>query len=242
MQYPRLDVTPIKEIIFSISHNEIVESQCFEKFIVIDAIKKRFEENVPSFVKSIDISNKNIKLGTQKSGYRLQGNNEVIQLRTGSMSYHFLNGYCDYSQMLENILDFWKALNSVTKEKLNVNSVSVRYINDIEVDEDNPESRLIQVYPRQSSDREIKTFQNLVSFSYKNLPQYNVTAVSTKPNDKRLLLDITVTNAIQNPQLTPELLRDQFLPLQEVKNRVFYDSITAKALLRYLKTNQNDNT
>ncbi len=236
MHYPQLDVTPIKEIIFSISYNEIVESECFEKFIAIKDIKSRFGERIPAFTNSINITTKDIRLGSEKSGYRLQGKNEVIQLRTGSMSYHFLNGYCDYSKMLDDIITFWTALNSVTKEKLNVNLVSVRYINDIEVDEDNPESRLIQMFPKQSSDREIKTFQNLVSFSYKNLPQYNVTAVSTKPNDKKVLLDITVTNAIKESHVAPELLREQFLPLQEVKNRVFYDSITAKALLRYLKT------
>ena len=73
------------------------------------------------------------------------------------------------------------------------------------------------------------------------MPEYIVTAVSTKPNEKKVLLDITVTNAIKDSHIDPESLRDKFLPMQEVKNRVFYDSITAKALLRYLKQQQNDN-
>jgi uncharacterized protein (TIGR04255 family) len=238
MNYPKLDKTPIKEIIFSISYEEIVDNDCFDKFIELDFIKKKFPDKKPSITSSIEIDNGIARISDKKNGFHLKNTTEVLQMRTGSLSYHYLNGYNDFSTMIDNLMLFWVAFDKVTKDHLTINSISVRYINEIEIDEDNPASRLIQVYPKQSSDRDIINFQNSVRFSYKGLSDYLVNVVSTKSNNDRLLLDITVTKKIDSNSLKEMGLKKSFEPLQEIKNKVFFDSITAKALIRYINQNK----
>jgi uncharacterized protein (TIGR04255 family) len=116
---------------------------------------------------------------------------------------------------------------------LTVSEISVRYINVIEIDENNPASHLVQLYPKQSDDRKILNFQNLVNFTYLKYPDYIVNVVSTKPKEELVLLDIGVKYKFQEN----DDLKEQFKPLQEIKNKAFFDSITAKALIKYMKLN-----
>lgn len=237
MKYPELENTPIREIIFSISYEEIVNDDCFDRFIELDFIKKKFNEINPSVTSAIEIINDVPKFSKNKNGFHLKNNSEVLQMRKGSFSYHYLNKYCKFSEMLEGLMSYWKEFNEVTKEKLTINSISVRYINVINIDDENPESRLVQLYPKQSSDRDIINFQNSIHFTYRNSPNYLVNVVSTKPKHDMLLLDITVSYKIDKESLNKIDLKENFKPLQEIKNKVFFDSITAKALIRYINQN-----
>lgn len=237
MKYPELENTPIREIIFSISYEEIVNDDCFDRFIELDFIKKKFNEINPSVTSAIEIINDVPKFSKNKNGFHLKNNSEVLQMRKGSFSYHYLNNYCKFSDMLEGLMSYWKEFDKVTKEKLTISSISVRYINVINIDDENPESRLVQLYPKQSSDRDIINFQNSIHFTYRNSPDYLVNVVSTKPKHDMLLLDITVTYKIDKESLNKIDLKENFKPLQEIKNKVFFDSITAKALIRYINQN-----
>ena len=155
-------------------------------------------------------------------------------MRMGSISYHYLNSYCEFDTLLSSLLKYWKSFDEVTKDTLTISEISVRYINVIEIDQDNPASHLVQLYPKQSDDRKILNFQNLVSFSYLNLPEYVVNVVSTKPKDSLVLLDITVSYKYKKFKIEKDI-EENFKPLQEIKNKAFFDSITAKALLKYLQ-------
>ena len=236
MIYPRLDKTPIKEIIFSISYDEIVDKECFDKFVKLDFIKEKFNDIKPSIV--IEFSNKGISQHSEKSGFHLRNENEVLQLRTGSFSYHFLNTYRDFNDVLATLINFWNQFDKVTKDNLTITSLSARYINVIEIDEDeNLASRMVQLYPKQSSDRKVINFQNSVQFNYKKFPDYLINVVSTKPQQHIILLDITVNKKVNNENLKVIGLKKLFEPLQEIKNKVFFDSITAKALIKYINLN-----
>ncbi|WP_417369640.1 TIGR04255 family protein [Gelidibacter japonicus] len=230
MKYPVLLNTPIKEIIFSISYDEIVDKNCFDDFVNIEFIKKYFTDIKPSVTNEFEISNKGVKLSKDNSGFHLKRKNEVLQMRKGSMSYHYLNEYSDFNDILDTFIKFWKAFDNVTKDNLTISEVSVRYINVLEVDKDNPVSDLVQLYPKQSKDRNIKNFQSSVTFSYSNCPEYLINAVSTLPKEDLVLLDITISKKIDKKTD----LTESFKPLREIKNRVFFDSITAKALLKYI--------
>lgn len=234
MTYPTLEKTPIKEIIFSISYEEIVDENCFQKFISLSEISERFEDIKPSIV--MEFTNQGLKQSTDNSNYHLRNKNEVLQLRKAALSYHYLDGYKNYEEILNSIVDFWILFDSVTKDDLTINSVSIRYINVIEIDEDNPPSRLVQLYPKQSSDRDIVNFQNSVNFNYTKFPEFNINVVSTKPKQDVVLLDISVSNKLKNPTTFKKNadLISIFKPLQEIKNKVFFDSITAKALIKYI--------
>lgn len=234
MTFPTLENTPIKEIIFSISYEEIVDKDCFDKFVNLDFIKEDFNEIKPSETNSIEITNEGVKHSKDNSGFHLRNKNEVLQMRMGSISYHYLDKYCEFDDLLNSLMKYWKTFDKVTKDALTVSEVSVRYINVIEIDEENPASHLVQLYPKQSDDRKIINFQNLVSFSYLKHPDYIVNVVSTKPKEELVLLDISVSYKNKNINDDKEI-KEKFIPLQEIKNKAFFDSITAKALLKYMK-------
>lgn len=234
MKYPKLNNTPIKEIIFSISYDEIVDKDCFDKFVNLEFIKKKFKDIKPSASNELEISDKGIRILKDDTGFHLKNENEILQMRKGSLSYHYLNKYCDYDKLLNNLIDFWIAFDDITKDHLSVNNVSVRYINMFKVDELNPVSELIQLYPKQSKERKIKRFQNSVNFVYTKYPNYIINAVSTQPNDNIVLLDISVTNKTKKINNIKVDLASSFEPLQEVKNKTFFDSITANALIKYI--------
>ncbi len=236
MEYPQLVNTPIREIIFTITYDDIVADDCFEKFVKLGLVQQSFKEILPSRLQEIKVNFQgDAEANSKKSGYRLNGENEVLNIRLGSFSYHYIGGYRNYLEVQSSLVKYWDELVNVANEVINITSVSVRYINEFRTDEDNKESRIIQVYPKYSSDRKIEAYQNIVSFSYNDQKEYDVMIVSTMPNHNNILLDITVTNAF-DPEGDPKpSLNDSFKPLQEIKNRAFYDSITAKALLKYLK-------
>jgi uncharacterized protein (TIGR04255 family) len=233
MPYPILDNTPIKEIIFSISYEEIVDKDCFDNFVNLEFIKNKFEDIKPSVTNSFEITNGGLKHSHDNSGFHLKNKNEVLQMRMGSISYHFLNNYCEFDTILNSLIKYWTAFDEVSKDRLTISEISVRYINVIEIDENNPASHLVQLYPKQSDDRKILNFQNLVNFTYLKYPDYNVNVVSTKPKEELVLLDIGVKYKFQEK----DDLKEKFKPLQEIKNKAFFDSITAKALIKYMKLN-----
>ena len=234
MQFPTLENTPIKEIIFSISYEEIVDKYCFDKFVNLKFIKDKFNEIKPSETNSIEITPEGVKHSKDNTGFHLKNENEVLQMRMGSISYHYLNTYCEFETILSCLLKYWKFFDGVTKDTLTISEISVRYINVIEIDEDNRASHLVQLYPKQSDDRKILNFQNLVSFSYLKHPDHLVNVVSTKPKDDLVLLDISVSYKYKDFK-TEKDIAENFKPLQQIKNKAFFDSITAKALLKYMK-------
>jgi uncharacterized protein (TIGR04255 family) len=233
MPYPKLENTPIKEIIFSISYEEIVDKDCFDNFVNLEFIKNKFKDIKPSVTNSIEITNEGLKHSHDNSGFHLKNDNEILQLRKGSVSYHFLNNYCEFDIILDSLMKYWTTFDEVTKDVLTVSEISVRYINVLEIDENNPASHLVQLYPKQTDDRKILNFQNLVNFSYLKYPDYIINVVSTKPVDELVLLDIGVSYKLKEK----ENLKVKFEPLQEIKNKAFFDSITAKALIKYMKPN-----
>ncbi len=232
MIYPSLKNTPIKEIVFSISYDEIVDKDCFKKFIELDKISNKFKSIQPSVV--LEITNQGIKQTEDQSSYHLKNEKEVLQLRKGSFSYHYLSSYLDYNLVLDTLISFWNDFNNEIKDDLTITSISVRYINVLETDSENLPSRLVQLYPKYSSDRNIINFQNSVQFTYNDFPEYIINVVSAKPQKDFILLDITVSNKIK-PETSKRMeLKKIFEPLQEIKNKAFFDSITAKALIKYI--------
>ncbi len=236
MNYPELGSTPIKETIFSLSYNEIVNSECFEKFIKLEYVKSKFEDINPTVDQKLKFDNSgNIEISPGPNGVALKNENEIIQIRTGSFSLHHLNGYKNFKELLESFLKFWNEFDKVTKDDLTITDYSVRYVNLIEADEENEQSRIIQIYPKYSSDREIKNFQNSVQYSYKDSPDYMLNVVSTKLNNKSIILDITAKGSIEDILKNQNDLSSLFMPLRDLKNRAFIDSISARTLLKYMK-------
>ncbi len=234
MKYPHLGRTPIKETIFSVSYEEIVDANCFEKFLQLDLIKKRFNDIKPSIDQQFKIQNGGLEFSSNENGFHLKSNNEVIQIRKGSFSLHYLNGYIKFNELLSLLSEYWGQFDKVTSDHLTVTNFSVRYINVIETDHENQPNNLVQLYPKQAIDRNVLNFQNSIQFTYNESPNFPVNAVSTKLNEQGVLLDITVNGQNIEKDRTETDLKNLFQPLQEIKNKAFFDSITARALIKYI--------
>jgi uncharacterized protein (TIGR04255 family) len=96
MKYPILKKTPIKEIIFSLTFvdEKIIES--YNEFVKSIEIKSNFSVE-PLFV--IKFNNSGTSIEEKPVGYRLKNKNEVIHLKDGLFSYHYLNNYNGFEDM-----------------------------------------------------------------------------------------------------------------------------------------------
>jgi uncharacterized protein (TIGR04255 family) len=234
MKYPHLRQTPIKETIFSVSYEEIVDATCFEKFLRLELVRNKFKDIKPSIDQQFKIKDQGVEISSNENGFHLKNENEVIQIRKGSFSLHYLNGYIKFSEILNELIKYWLEFDKVTNDDLTITDFSVRYINVIETDNENQPSHLVQLYPKQAGEREIINFQNSIQFTFKESPNYIVNAVSTKLNNKGVLLDITVNGKNNAGKNQKSELKNLFQPLHEIKNKAFFDSITARALIKYI--------
>jgi uncharacterized protein (TIGR04255 family) len=160
-----------------------------------------------------------------------EGEGEIIQIKEDSYSYHYLNKYEHFDIISET---FIKHLEILNKEDIELKSLTIRYINVLDIEDEIPESRLVQLYPKYSSDRKIKKFQNSVNFNYNENQDIDVNVVTTKPNDNYIILDISARKNIKENEHKNQIINKVLVELREVKNKAFYDSITAKALLKYI--------
>ena len=106
MIYPALLNTPIKEIIFSISYEEIIDSDCIKNYIALNNISSRFNEINPASI--LEFSEKGVKETKDFSSYSFKNKNEVLNLKKGSFSYHYLNEYKDFNHISKNLKSFWR--------------------------------------------------------------------------------------------------------------------------------------
>lgn len=232
MMYPSLKNAPVKETVFSISYENIVDNECYDKFSKLDKIKSRFSEIKKAADHKFQLSNGEVSLSSDSIGFDLKNKNEVLRIRQGQFSYHYLDTYEPFENIMKLFSDLWIEFDNVTKDDLKFGNCSVRYINLIESEKTEKPSRLVQLYPKYSSDRDIKGFQNSVRFSYNDSKDSEVNVVTSKLKNDNILIDITVST-LQNISNSSTIV-DVLLPLQEIKNKAFFDSITARTLLKYL--------
>nr|WP_321414905.1 TIGR04255 family protein [uncultured Allomuricauda sp.] len=236
MKYPDLVTTPIKETIFSVSYQEIIDKKCFEEFINLDTIKSDFNDIRPSINQNVELKKDGkISISEISDGFHLKSDNEILQLKKGLFSLHYINGYRKFDSLLEAFIKYWGTFDKITQDDLTITDFSVRYINVIETDSENQPTHLVQLYPRKSSDRDVSNFQNSIEFRYKENSDYLVNAVSTKYKDIGVILDISVKGTKDKVDSQNFDLIKAFKPLQEIKNKAFFDSITARALLKYIQ-------
>jgi uncharacterized protein (TIGR04255 family) len=233
MKYPSLKKAPIRETVFSISYENIVDTECYDKFSELDKIKKKFSEIKKAADQKFRLTDDGISFSSDSVGFDLKNENEILRIRQGQFSYHFLDKYETFERILKSFSDFWLEFDNITKDKLKISNCSVRYINLIEVNQEDQPSRLIQLYPKYSSDRDIKGFQNSVRFSYNSNPNSEINIVTSKLKNDSILIDITVST-LQKIGISDSLF-EILTPLQEIKNKAFFDSITAQTLLKYLE-------
>ena len=119
MKYPELSITPIKETIFSISYKEIVDEDCFNKFLELERIKNKFNV-IPAIDRKLNIEGDKLDVSSKPNGFHLKNKDHILQLRTGSFSFHYLNGYEVFDNLLDTFINYWEEFDKVTKDVLSI--------------------------------------------------------------------------------------------------------------------------
>jgi len=223
--------TPIKEIIFSISFIENVNIDCLNRFIQLPQVKEKFTSVSQSYHTNIQNLDKIPEASISSDGYILktdQNNNQIIQARKGSFSFHKVKEYESFDTLLGEFKDFWLCLKSCTGD-LSVSNISVRYLNFIEKEVNEKIDELVTVYSKHPFSIDVNAFIHL-RFNYPQNAAVLVNLVSAKGNESSkdgIILDINLNRELSSEK-NDETIFNLIYDFRNIKNEIFFMSITEK--------------
>ena len=225
----------LKEIVLSISFNEILEMTELEKFKSspeitheYKSVKEGFHANV--IAKTTEKPTANISL----DGYILRSeNSNIIQARKGSLSFHKVNGYQEFESLLNQLIGIWNLLIKFSNKQLTINKISVRYLNLIEKDKEQSMNDVIKIDLSHPFGENIT--DKLIVIKYEDLVDSSISGNVTIANQKKanndsVLLDINLSKAITAKN---EFSFELFKELRQIKNKLFFQLITDKTKSKY---------
>jgi uncharacterized protein (TIGR04255 family) len=235
--YPVLTTTPIKEIIFTISYSETIAPEVLADFRNQKDIIEKYGIVRDGF-KTRVVAAEGVKPETsiKSDGYILkcEKENKVIQAREGSFAFHKVNGYEEFDKLLSELFYLWNTLLECNKGKLSIQGISLRYLNFIELNNTDNMAELIKVKPLQPFSEKLDNYFMQLKFTEK---EYQITLVTTAPilqdMKKGLVLD-SILNKLYNKSTDYSVIRDDFIAMREIKNRLFFESITDYTLNKFL--------
>ena len=235
-EYPKLKSTPIKEIIFNVSYSENIKQDDLAKFCSLPGVASEFRDVKQGFAANIKAdTNKKITTRFSSEGYILKSETHVIQVKVGSFAFHKVNEYEPFETLFDKLNLYWNNYLKVVGN-LTVNNVSLRYLNFIEVGEGENVDSLINVKVDHPYEYEIKNKLLQLHFTNVDMPDLNINVVITKGKDgtrNGLILDIFLNHAIKQDQTNYQVIFDKFNLLREVKNNIFFKTLTEYTLNKY---------
>lgn len=231
----KLKTTPIKEIVLSISFNEILEMLELEKFKSSPEISHEYKSVKEGFhanliAKTSEKPTANVSL----DGYILRSESStVIQARKGSLSFHKVNGYEEFDSLLGKLMDIWKVLIKFSEKQLTINKISVRYLNLIEKEEGQVINDIIRINLSHPFGGNIT--DKLIVIKYEDQDDSSIAGNVTIANQKKsnndsVLLDINLSKSLTaKNNFSFELFKE----LRQIKNDLFFKTITEKTILKY---------
>lgn len=229
----KLENPPIKEIIFTISYNEIIDDDGLERFVNEPKIKDDFKVVHKSIKKQIQFNSASdsAKLSNLHDGFILTSpNKKIIQIKKGAFSFHKVDGYSSFDELYNNMIEYWELLDKSTSDDLIVNNISVRYINLILKDEFEKNEDVLTIYTKSEFEEEVQSFRNYISFKHKldKFLQINI-FTANEENQNGIVLDITLTKAITQKNSCKEFYGD-LQKFRNIKNEVFFKCLTEKTI------------
>lgn len=232
-------LNPVKEIIFGISFAGEVNETIIEKFINNEIITAKFPTRRPDYnasisnqkesksqVQNIQINKTGVILINKGSG------DKILHLKLGSLTYHRTTGYESFESLIKELSEFWKIFQSYS-ENLVVSDVSVRYLNFVEMDNDEVPADIVKVWVTHPFDNVINSFSS-IRFNVENSESIEAIVVSTlgKEQSKQgIILDIIVRRSNLNSVFYDiEKAYDQ---MREIKNNIFHKCLSDLAKSKY---------
>ena len=236
--YPILSNTPIKETIFTISYSETIPVEILKLFSQKEEIAKGYDSVIDGFSTQVDVAEGQISSAKiNPDGYILKCSKEdkIIQAREGSFSFHKVNRYEKFDVLLSELLVLWDVLVASYGQKLSINNISLRYLNFIDYTEEKI-SELIKIVPTNPFTDDLKQSFVHLSFNDKKYSKVDVNVFTAYPvnrDSKKCIVLDTILNQKQNDVNDYDLIKNDFMIMREVKNYVFFTTITEYTLNKY---------
>jgi uncharacterized protein (TIGR04255 family) len=236
--YPILSNTPIKETIFTISYSETIDREILKLFSQKKEIVERYDSVSDGFsTHVVTTQGQKPSANIRNDGYILKSSNEdkIIQAREGSFSFHKVNKYEKFDILLPELISLWELLVSCYGQKLNINNISLRYLNFIDYGEEKI-SNLIKIVPTNPFTEDLK--QSFVNLNFRDKKYDNVdvnvfTAYPVQRDSKNCVILDTILSQKQDNVNDYELIKNDFMIMREIKNYIFFTTITEHTLNKY---------
>lgn len=233
----KLKQTPIKEIIFTISFQENVDDTVLEVFTKLPAIHTNFPSINKGFNTQVQaVNNQPPTAKVSVDGYILRSETphiKLLQVRKGSLALHLVNKYENFDTLINELSKYWELLESCYEHDLTVNGITVRYLNFIELRENDNTEELTTINTKHPFGTKLENTFTQHRFAYEENAAITINVVSTiGKNDKKdgIVLDIILNKKIET---TGKFSFDSFTDMREAKNDIFFRSITEKTIKRY---------
>lgn len=236
-KFIKLKHTPIKEMIYTISFKENVDVDKLNKFKSLNEISSIFPISATGFNASVQTVNQqapNAKV--LPDGFILRSGNphtKLLQARRGSFSFHKVNGYESFEILNKELESYWNLLIQCCG-KLTVNMLTVRYLNFIELGQDDNINELITITTKHPFGEKSNSFTSF-RFNYDKNPAITATVVATiGKNDTKdgIILDILLNKTVRSNE-NEKFDFANFIDMREAKNEIFFKCITEKTLNRF---------
>jgi uncharacterized protein (TIGR04255 family) len=237
--YPKLSDTPIKETIFTISYSETIDTDILKLFSQKKEIAERYDSIRHGFSTQLVVAPEGQKplADISTDGYILKcsKDDKLIEARKGAFSFHKVNKYEKFDVLLLELISLWELLVSCYGQKLSVNNISLRYLNFIDY-RDEKISELIKIVPTNPFTDELS--QSFVHLNFRDMKydKVDINVLASYPvyrdSNKCVVLD-TILNQKQNNITDYESIKNDFVIMREVKNYVFFTTVTEYTLNKY---------
>jgi len=235
--FPKLNITPIKEIVLGMSFDGAFNQEKIEPFTKSEIVTRNLPICTPTITNKLVVS---AKLQTQSSttveGWILKNNptNRVLQVRIGSVSFHLIQKYEPMENLIKELELYWNEIKK-NADNLVVTSVFVRYLNLIKIEEGKTLKDYVKIYPNHPFEElNVHGVTNL-RFTYQDA---EVTIVSTEgeiAGQNGVILDYTIRKKINTKDKS---IFTVYKELRHMKNIVFFNSISDHTIIKFINNEQ----
>lgn len=224
---------PIKEAIFSVKFKEELPDGLLEEFCATEFILENYPTSKKSIVRQphpVAQNQQETSIKDLQDGYLLDSDpkgEKLIQARKTHLSFHKLRTYIEWKSLIDEFKDICLELGKVSKTDINLEEISVRYINQISYEGDVREYFRLLPTEIEGLPSQFGNFFMQVAFPFEDLNGIITEAITHPNNSPRpvFIIDLKVihstTLSIKDPAIW-----DVFDRMREYKNRLFFSTIT----------------
>ncbi len=208
--------------------------EILEQFKNIGLIKKRLPISNPTFHTNVKIvtTGKGAETSSKNEGFFLKDAeipNRALHVRVGSMTLHLLNKYEPLNMLIKELEEYWQELTKIAKDIV-VKDISVRYLNLITKTGAEPIDHYVTIYPKHPfNNAEVDAFTN-IRFTMEEASIVLTITEGALGAEKGIILDYTINKMIEANNGN---CFNTFHELRELKNKVFFKSITPNTVKIY---------